>query len=181
VAVAAGAQGLSVALLRSGELWSWRYHTSKLEFGPTLEIRAPKTEITGLRQLPPVEDAVAIAVRDWDVLVLDRGGVVHHAKRGQGWRRFDALPRIAALRAFSDAAGALDVHGGVWTWGRFGFGHKDAMEVPEPAKVEGLPRAVAIDVDTRQSLALDAHGGLWVWGPTTTCDRHGPEGETSCQ
>jgi alpha-tubulin suppressor-like RCC1 family protein len=169
-----------VALLRGGEVWSWGYQTSKLAFGPTLEVSPPKTTITRLRLVGSMPNVVALAIRDDDVLVLDGDGVVHHANGNGSWRKIDGLPLIVSISAFSDAAAALDASGGVWTWGKFGFGREQEIRVPRPAKVEGLPPIAEVNVDTRQSVAIDRQGGLWVWGPTTDCDQGHGVGLASC-
>lgn len=65
---------------------------------------------------------------------------------------------------------ALDVDGGLWSWGgdyygQLGDGKTENAYIP--AIIPGLPKLIAISAGSYHSLALAADGAVWSWGQNT--------------
>jgi alpha-tubulin suppressor-like RCC1 family protein len=78
------------------------------------------------------------------------------------------LPAISKISCTGHCL-ALDVNGGVWSWGynRFGqVGNGTTDDGLVPIKVSGLPQISAVYAGGFSSLALDANGNVWSWGNT---------------
>lgn len=178
--------GHTLALTESGELWSWGDDDEgQLGNGPGGE---PKNAPTRVMLAGDAPRFTRISAGGSHSLAIDRDGQLW----SWGSSAFGAVgngnqdsqvdlpvkitttsdPQFMTVSAGYDHSLALDVHGGLWSWGgnfsgQVGNGNKgNNQDVLSPTQVSVSGNPVFTDVKAGQynSLALDIEGNLWGWG-----------------
>ena len=172
----------SLALTKSGDVYSFGNGTSGLGHGNTEDQSTPK-------KIESLSDVQAIAAGGNHSLALTKSGEVYSFGMGNSGRlghgdtdsqlepkKIEDLSDIQAVAAGANHSLALTKSGEVYSFGRGNtgqLGHGDTDDQLTPKKIEGLKDIQAIAAGDFHSLALTKSGDVYSFGNGTSGLGHG--------